>query len=503
MVSIVGLNRASSFAIKEESTAGTYVPPSAGTDFVPLRPGNELSYEPENLESDELLNDIGAAKSFTGKEVVKGKHATYLRHSGVEGQEPEVGVLYESAMGDKAIMATDYPTVSSSTTSLIKVNTGIGATFVVGQPLLIKNPSGYEMRNIASISGDDLTLNFQLTNAPASGVYLGKAITYIPAASGHPTFSTTKYIGGGHAKEVSAGNTVTDLSLKLEANAFGEVEFSYEGTKYYFNPITITSSNKYLDFTDDLGTYAVSVAEGVYKTPIALADALMVAMEAVNAQTYSVVYSSTTGKFTITSNSTLLSLLVFTGTNAANGIAATLGFTVAANKTGAGGTTGYTSENAQTYAAAYTPSYDSADAIVVKDAELFIGSLNDNVCICAQSVALKITKSVEDVDCICEETGVLEKIPTARTVELTVTAILKKYDVSLLDALLKNSDLSAMMNAGPKTGGNFIAGKCFNLYLPKCTVSNYKTTGDSFVQADITLKGFVTSTQKDIFLGFV
>ena len=60
-----------------------------------------------------------------------------------------------------------------------------------------------------------------------------------------------------------------------------------------------------------------------------------------------------------------------------------------------------------------------------------------------------------------------------------------------------------MMNAGPKTGGNFIAGKCFNLYLLKGTVSNYKTTGDSFVQADITLKGFVTSTQKDIFLGFV
>ena len=499
----VGLQRASSFAIKEESTAGVYVPPAAGSDFVPLRPGNELSYEPENLENDELLNDIGAAKSFVGKEAVKGKHSAYLKHSGVEGQETEVGILYESIMGTKTVASTDYPTVSSSTTSLIKVNTGIGANFIVGQPLLIKNSAGYEMRNIASISGDDLTLNFKLTNAPASGVYLGKAVTYSPAATGHPTFSTSKYIGGGYAKEVSAGNTVTDLSLKADANSMAEVEFSFEGTKYYYNPLTITSSNKYLDFTDDLGTYAVSVAEGVYKTPVALADALMVAMESVNAKTYSVVYSSTTGKFTITSNSTLLSLLVFTGTNAANGIASTLGFTVAANKTGAGGATGYTSENAQTYAAPYTPSYDSADAIIIKDAQLFIGGLNDNVCICAQSIALKVSKKVEDVDCSCEESGVLEKIAVSRAVELTVSAVLNKYDVSMLDALLKNSGISAMLNAGPKTGGNFIAGKCFNMYIPNCTVASYKAGGSSFVQMDLTLKGFVTSTGKDLFLGFV
>lgn len=502
-MSSVGLQRASSFAIKKEVTAGTYVAPAAGADFIPLRPGNELSYEPENLESDELLNDIGAAKSFVGKEAVKGKHSAYLKHSGVEGQETEVGVLYESIMGTKTVASTDYPTVSSSTTSLIKVNTGIGANFIVGQPLLIKNSAGYEMRNVASISGDDLTLNFKLTNAPASGVYLGKAVTYSPAATGHPTFSTSKYIGGGYAKEVSAGNTVTDLSLKADANSMAEVEFSFEGTKYYFNPLTITSSNKYLDFTDDLGTYAVSVATGVYKTPVALADALMVAMEAVNAKTYSVVYSSVTGKFTITSNSTLLSLLVFSGTNAANGIASTLGFTVAANKTGAGGATGYTSENAQTYAAPYTPSYDSADAIIIKDAQLFIGGLNDNVCICAQSVALKVSKKVEDVDCLCEESGVLEKVPTARTVELSVSAVLNKYDVSMLDALLKNSGISAMLNAGPKTGGNFIAGKCFNMYIPNCTVASFKTTGDSFIQMDLTLKGYVTSTGKDLFLGFV
>ena len=496
----VGLNRASTFAIKEESTAGTYVAPTGATSFVALRPGNETSYEPENLENDELLNDIGAAKSFIGKEIVTGSHSAYLRHSGVEGQEPQLGVLYESVLGDKQVAGTEYNTVASSTTTIVKVDTGEGANFIEGQALLVKNGSGYEIRNVNSISGDDLSLNFALTNAPGTGVNLGKAITYIPAASGHPTFSTTKYIGGGHAKEVTAGNTATDLSLTMDANGFGDVEFSYEGTKYYYNPIIITASNKYLDLTDDTGTLAVSITEKIYKTPVELADALAAALDAASTETYAVTYSNVTGKFTIASGSSTLSLLWNTGTNAANSIGVTLGFSVAANDIGA---VTYTSDNAQTYAAAYTPSYDAADAIIVKGADLFIGTQSENICICAQSVSLTVSKEIEDVDCICEETGILEKIPTARTAELQVTAVLKKYDVALLDALLKNSEISAMMNAGPKSGGNWIPGKCFNMYMQSCTVGAFKVTGDSFVQAEITLKGFVSTGTKDIYINFV
>ena len=86
---------------------------------------------------------------------------------------------------------------------------------------------------------------------------------------------------------------------------------------------------------------------------------------------------------------------------------------------------------------------------------------------------------------------------------MSVTAVLNKYDASLLDALLKNSGISAMLNAGPKTSGSWVPGKCFNAYLQNCTVSSYTTTGDSFIQAEITLKGFVTSTSKDVYINFV
>jgi hypothetical protein len=493
----VGLNRASIFALKKELNAGDYVAPSAGAEFVPLRPGNTLNFEPEQLDSDELLNDIGAAKSFVGKESVSGSHSAYLRHSGVEGQEPELGVLYESIMGSKAVAASEFSCLAGSTVSLIKVTDG--SDFVQGQSLLIKDASnGYSIRNVKEVSGNDLILNFVLSAAPVAGVNLGKAVTYLPVAQGHPTFSTTKYLGNGYAIEASAGNTVTELSVTADANGFGEVEFSYQGTKYFFNPIEIDASSKYLDFETDSGVYAVTIPEGIYKTPIDVADALKTALDNATPESFDVVYSNASGKFTISSDSLLLDLLFVTGVNAASSIGSKIGFS--SDKTGA---QSYESDSAQTYSSDLTPSYDSADAIIIKGAELFVGNASDNACICAQTISLTVSKEVQDVDCICEETGVKEKIATARTVEMSVTAVLNKYDAQLLDALLKNKTIGAMLNAGPKIGGNWAPGKCFNAYIQNCTVSAYTTAGDSFIQAEFTLKGFVTSTEKDLYINFV
>jgi hypothetical protein len=497
----VGLNRASSYAVKREVTAGEYLPPASGADFVPLRPDNTTSYEPESLESDELLNDIGAAKSATGKEATSGTHSAYLKHSGVEGVEPEIGIMYESVMGAKQVASVEYDTVAASTTSVVKVDVGEGANFVQGQALLFKSGAGFEIRNVASITGDDLSLNFSLPVAPASGVNLGKAITYLPVAQGHPTFSTTKYIGGGFAKVAASGNTTTEVSVTADANGFGEVSFSFAGTRYYYNPVTIDATSKFLDITDDSGTFAVSVAERIYETPIDLADAILAALVAASPETYTVVFSNSTGKFTIASStSAVLSILWNTGANAANSIGAKIGFLVAADDTGS---TSYLSDNEQSYAAPYTPSYDVAENIIIKGAELFVGNQSDNLCICAQTVSITISKEVEDVDCICEDTGVLEKVPTSRSAEMAVTSVLKKHDAALLDALLKNNGVSAMLNVGPKSGGNWVAGKCANFYMQKATVSAYNPGGDSFATVEFTLTGYVTSTEKDIYINFV
>ena len=496
----VGLVRASTYAIKKETTVGEYIAPSVGADFVALRPKNDLSFEPEILSSDELLNDIGEAKGSIGKQAVKGTHSAYLKHSGVEGQEPELSVQYESLMGAVYVASVQYATIAGSSTTVVKLGAGIGANFQVGQALLIKDSvNGYSIRNVSSISTDDLVLNFKLSVAPGTSVSLGKAILYKPASQGHPTFSATKYVGSGFAIESAAGLTTTDLSIKADANKFAEADFSFEGTKYLYNAIKVTATNKYLDFIDDQGTQVAIIAESTYTTPIDLAAAIQLALDAASTETMVCSYSGSTGKFTISSGSIVFSLMFGSGANAANDIAQTIGFT-ATNKTGA---VTYTSENELSYAASLTPAYDAGDLIVMKGAELFVGSQADNVCICAQTVAIKVSKKVADVDCICEVTGISEKIPTSRTAEITVTASLQKHEAASLAALLNNTTVSAMLNAGSKNAGNWVAGQCFNAYMKSATVSSRKTGGDSFVTVEITLKGFVTSTDKDIYLGFI
>lgn len=497
----VGLQRASVFAIKEETTTGTLIAPDSATLFLPLQPGFSMEYAAEELKSEELLNDIGASKSAKGKESVNGSHPAYARHSGVEGQEPQIGLLYESCLGAKSVAATEYNTVASSTTKIVKVDAGEGATFEVGEAILVKDATnGYSIRNIKSISTDDLTVNFDLPGAPGTGINLGKAILYKPAASGEPSFSAWAYRGNGYLTEAAAGCKVTELSVEMGANQYGKTSFSYQGTKYYFNPIEITNSSKYLDVTDDGGTFAVSIATGFYRTPSDVAEALQVALEAASAETYTVTYSNSTGKFTIASGSTTLSLLWNSGTNAANSIGTKLGFSVAANDTGA---LTYTSDNAQTYAASYTPSYDAGDIIVVKDAEFYIGTQDMTICQCAQTATLTISKAVEDVDCICEETGTKEKIFTSREVTLEADIIIEKHEQQLFEYLKNNDSVSAMINIGPKSDGNWIAAQCMNVYLGNAVVSSFSISGDNVITASVTVKGFITSSLKDVYVNFI
>lgn len=495
----VGLSKASVFAAKIENVIGTYAPPTVGQDFLSLRPKNELSFEPEILTSDELLNDIGEAKGSIGKLSVKGSHSSYLRNSGVGAWDVEYHTMLLSLFGSYN-QVNDTALVSGSTTTVLKVTTGLGVNFSVGQPVLIKDlANGYSIRNVASISGDDLTLNFALSAAPATGVVISDSKLYAPVAQNHPTFSVTKYIGNGHAIEASAGNTTTDMTIKADANKFAEIDFSYEGTNYYYNSIKIEATNKYIDFIDDQGTQVATLVEGIYATPVDLATAIQNALDAASTETMTCIYDNVAGMFTIASGSTLFTLKFSTGANVANSIASTIGFP-ANDLTGS---QSYTSATELDYVSPITPIYNLGDLIVMKGSELFIGNQNDTMCICAQTVSLKVAKKVEDVDCICSSTGILQKIPTSRTAELTVTSVLKKHDAALLSALLNNSNVSAMLNCGTKNAGNWVRYNCANFYLMSATVSSFKTSGDNFVTAEITLKGFVTDSAKDIYLGFV
>lgn len=499
--------RTSVLSIKKETTEGTAVAPAATTDYIALQDDFSMTPSFASLVSAEIKSSIGISKSIQGAEAPQANLSHYLRHSGVEGQAPNYGAVLEAALGATSTAGTQYDTVASSTTTVIKVDTGEGATFERGEIALIKDPvNGYRIRALDSISGDDLTPGFAVPVAPGTGVNLGKCVLYKPADSGHPTLSLWHYLGNGGALQLMTGARVTSTSIQIDAGQLINATYSLEGIGFYFNPITIASADRYIDVTDDDGTFAAAVATGVYKDPHQLADAIETALnDTASTEVYTVVYSNSNGKYTISCTGTVLSILWNTGTNAANTIGDKIGFSVAANDTGTAATTGYTSDNAITITSPYTPAYDSSDPLAAKDNEVMIGDSTDYACFKASTVNMTIATPKANIASVCAESGIQGSIIQSREVTITVSALLEQYDADKFRRFRENSDTKFQYSFGSKSGGNWIAGKCGALYVPTATITSWQVSdADGLAQLDLELKAFVNSSgQGEAYVGFV
>lgn len=486
--------RSSVLAIKAETTEGTPVKPTAGTDAVALQPDFAMEAAFDILSNDELKSSIGKAKPILGSENPTASFSHYLRSSGVEGQAPNYGLLFKAMLGDQSTASTQYNTVSSSTTSIVKVDTGEGATFERGEFLLIKDgTNGYSIRPIHSISGDNLTLGFNLATAPGTGIDLGKCVLYKPANLSHPTLSIWHYLGNDGAIQLMSGARVTGIDIDLTAGQLANASYSLEGIEYYFNPIVITASNKYIDWTEDAGTKAASVEEKTYKDPHELAEALQTAMQAQSSDTITVTYSNSTGKYTITlAGGATLSILWQSGTNNASSIGTTIGFLVAANDTGA---LTYTSDGAVDFGFPYTAEFDDADPVAVKNQEVLLGDNDDATCFGASAVQISLGNSRAVIDDICEVSGRAGSIITERTVEVTITARLQQYDVDKFYRFRTGQNTRFAYHGGEKSAGNWVAGKCFGLYIPDATITAFTVEDqDGLAILNMTVAAYVDSS---------
>jgi hypothetical protein len=150
------------------------------------------------------------------------------------------------------------------------------------------------------------------------------------------------------------------LKLILDPQVIGEFMYSLMGgvSSAESSVILIDSTNNKLDFNIGASQLTATIPSASY--PIGLSQATtgslckaiydaIVAAEAVG--TYTVSYSRSTKKFTITRSAGTFVLMWNTGTNTATSIASTIGFSTAANSTGALTYTGGTSVE---YAFAHT-----------------------------------------------------------------------------------------------------------------------------------------------------
>lgn len=498
-------SRNSVLAIVVETTEGTLKSPSSADEFVSMQDDADLAYGIDTLENAELTGSIGPAKSIRGLENPAFSFSHYLRGSGATATAPDYGDLLQAAFGTESIAAAEFNTVGGSTTTAIEVDTGEGASFQEMEPILIQHSAfDHEIAVIKSISGDTLTPLFALQNAPATGTDLGRAVLYTPADTGHQTLSVFKYDGNGGAIEASSGNRVVNTTIDFAAGELINANYSLEGIKGFFDPIDVTATDTFLDFTSDNGTFAAEITAKQYTDPDDLATALTDAMNLADPlETFAVTYSDTTGQYTVaTSTSALLSLLWNSGGNTANTVGDVIGFDTSADDTGS---LSYLGDNAIDLSAQFTPSIDSADPIVAKNHAFYIGTQDQNICFEASTVGFTMATPKRDILSVCAETGKKGSVINTRVVELTTTALLDQYDVDKFHKFHSNTDIQFQYNFGEKSANNWVKTKCGSLASPSAVISDFDIADDDgLFTLSLTIQVFVNAAADDeIGLGFV
>ena len=485
-------------AIVKEVSEGVLKKPTLGTQFIAIQDGFSLDGSFETLTNNEIKSSLAAGKPIIGAESPSASLDHYLRHSGVEGQEPSYGVLLESALGAKNVAAAEHVTVAGSSVSVIKVGSGLGALHPTGSAVLIKDATnGYRIRAVDSVATDDLTMSFNVPVAPAAGVSLGKSVTYLPVSSGHPTLSVWQYLGNKGAIQAMAGGRCVSASFTADAGQLINGAYSIEGVKYYFDPMEVVAGANKIDFDIGAGTVTATIPVDLYSSPSDLASAVLTAIQAAAAGTYTFAYSDVTGKYTLTKSAGTLSVDWLTGTDS---IGALLGFT--ADDTGA---LSYTSDEAIDLAAPVAPAYDAADPIAAKNHEVMLGTATEYGCIDASSVSFEIAAPKTDKLSICSVSGKAGSIVSSREVTVNVTAPLDEYNANYFKKFKDGDEVKFQYSFGVKSGGNWVAGKCGVLYLATATISSIAVSdADGLAQVEMTLTGFANASgDGEAFVAFV
>mgnify|MGYP000248985189 CR=1 FL=1 len=495
------------FAVKQEVVEGVPVKPTSGTDgYIALQEGFSLEPSFETLENSELqAGSIGAAKPVLGTENPTASISAYLRASGSEGVAPDFGLLIKSCLGEEVIATTEYDTVAGSTVSQIKVDANEGQFFQRGQALLIKDAvNGYSVRNIVSVTNDNLNLSFNLNTAPAASVLLGKAVLYKPAST-HSSFSAWLFRGNGGAIELCAGMKTTEMSISAEAGNFITCDFSMEGTQYYFNPIEINATNNKINFNEGGSEKTATIASRMYKDPHQLAQEITNVMNAVATATITCVYSDSTGKFTISTNGTTLNLLWKTGTNGSDNtdthVGTTLGFLDNADDTGA---TSYTSDNAVSWSSYYAASFDPTDPLIAKSNHVMLGDAINNTCFAASTVNISVTNTKADIKTVCSDSGKAGSIFNKRDISIELVALLERNNADFFKKFRTGDNVMFSYTAGNKVGLNLEAGKIFNCFSPTATITSFSLgDSDGLVTLNMTLTPYVSSGLGEFFINFL
>ncbi len=209
-------------AVTEEVTEGTYVAPSAATDYVqPLEDFVGFTPTKELVERNILRPQLGQITPRTGTQRSEAGMAVEMRASGTEGEETDYDLLLETAVGSRRQTTTRTTTKAAPahTTTTIYIEDADIGDFAVGDGIVVLETGSHEhvvVTAVDSVSADkNITVSPAMSGAPSASVEISKFTTYFGASSGSAakSLSLTAFLGNGGVSQRIAGMKCTSMSL--------------------------------------------------------------------------------------------------------------------------------------------------------------------------------------------------------------------------------------------------------------------------------------------------
>lgn len=239
---------ASRLYVVEESVSGTLQAPTSGDENIALQPGFEMVPAVDSILNEELRASIGPSKPITGIERPTAGFSHYLRHSALEGVQPDFNLLLKSLFGSVTLFY--QPMVVSALNNKLNFtddNGTVTATIASGTyktPQLLAAAVTTAMNaangaQTATCSYDPVTGKFHIlstgtvlsllwkTGANGSDntdTHIGTLLGYSDAADDSGTAATTGYTAdnatNGIERVTAGGSTVSNVVLTAGASSF-------------------------------------------------------------------------------------------------------------------------------------------------------------------------------------------------------------------------------------------------------------------------------------------
>lgn len=227
------------FGVELEVTEGTYVAPAGASSFVQvLKDGAEIKPSKEVLERNIFVSSIGKTSPRTGQFQAQVTMPVECRANSVAGSAPEFDKLMKSAMGTRRQNTTQITTKSSgNTASILQIDDADITKLKVGDMILVLQSGAYHVTPLTAVDSTGGAANVTVLVPHPSGdftdsVVIEKFTTYLPADSGHPSLSISKYIESA-VREYVVGARVNSLALEnFTTGQIPSFKFGLEGLNF-------------------------------------------------------------------------------------------------------------------------------------------------------------------------------------------------------------------------------------------------------------------------------